>query len=77
MISLRWVVKLKKDESGAVINNKAHLVPKVKVHQADVDFEEVFTPVAHMESMCLVLALAADEGWEVHHMNVKIVFLNR
>jgi hypothetical protein len=35
-----------------------------------------FTPVALMESMRLLLALAAQEDWRVHHMNVKSAFLN-
>jgi hypothetical protein len=29
-----------------------------------------------MESVCVLLALAAQEGWEVHHMDVKSAFLN-
>jgi hypothetical protein len=29
-----------------------------------------------MESMRILLALAAQEGWQVHHMDVKFVFLN-
>jgi hypothetical protein len=45
------------------------------VQQANINFE-VFAPVARMESVRLVLALPADEGWEVHHMDVKIAFLN-
>jgi hypothetical protein len=70
------VFKQKKDESGAVIKNKARLVAKGYVQQAGVDFDEVFAPVARMESVRLVLVLAADEGWEVHHMDVKTTFLN-
>jgi hypothetical protein len=38
--------------------------------------DEVFTPVARMEAFRLLLALAAQEGWKVHHMDVKMVFLN-
>jgi hypothetical protein len=41
-----------------------------------VDFEEVFAPVARMETVRLLLALAAHSGWEVHHMDVKSAFLN-
>jgi hypothetical protein len=26
--------------------------------------------------MCLLIALVAHEGWEVHHMDVKSAFLN-
>jgi hypothetical protein len=29
-----------------------------------------------MESMRILLALAAQEGWQVHHMDVKFAFLN-
>jgi hypothetical protein len=32
--------------------------------------------VARMESVRLLLALAAQEGWHVHHMDVKSAFLN-
>jgi hypothetical protein len=75
VIGLKWMFK-QNDESGAVIKNKARFVVKGYVQQADIDFDEVFAPVARMESVQLVLALAADEGWEVHHMDVKTTFLN-
>jgi hypothetical protein len=29
-----------------------------------------------MESICILLALAAQEGWQVHHMDMKSAFLN-
>jgi hypothetical protein len=45
------------------------------VQQAVVNFE-VFAPVTRMESIRLVLALAADKGWEVHHMDMMTAFLN-
>lgn len=32
--------------------------------------------MARIESVHLLLALAAQEGWEVHHMDVKSAFLN-
>jgi hypothetical protein len=41
-----------------------------------VDFDEVFAPVARMETVRILLALAAHGGWEVHHMDVKSAFLN-
>ena len=41
-----------------------------------VDFEEVFAPVARIETVRVLLALAAKGGWEVYHMDVKSPFLN-
>jgi hypothetical protein len=32
--------------------------------------------VAHIESIRILLVLAAQEGWHVHHIDVKSAFLN-
>ena len=75
-IGLKWVFKVKKDSNGAVLKHKARLVAKGYVQQQGIDFEEVFAPVARMESVRLLIALAAYEGWQLHHMDVKSAFLN-
>jgi len=69
------VFKLKKDELGAVIKHKARLVARGFVQQEGIDYNDAFAPVARNESV-RVLALAAQEGWRVHHMDVKSAFLN-
>lgn len=53
-----------------------HLVAKGYVQRVGLDFEKVYTPMARLESMRLILALAAHRGWEVHHKDVKSAFLN-
>ena len=58
-ITLKWVYKLKKDKAGAVIKHKAHLVARGFVQQEGVDFDDAFAPVARMEFVRLLLALAA------------------
>ncbi|RLN27572.1 hypothetical protein C2845_PM05G34840 [Panicum miliaceum] len=75
-IGLKWVFKLKRDEAGKVVKHKARLVAKGYVQQQGIDFDEVFAPVARMESVRMLLAAAAQEGWYVHHMDVKSAFLN-
>lgn len=75
-IGLKWIFKVKRDEHGAVVKHKARLVAKGYVQRPGIDFEEVFAPVARLESVRLLLAYAAQEGWEVHHMDVKSAFLN-
>ena len=74
-ITLKWVFKLRKDERGAVIKHKARLVVRGFVQQEGIDYDDSFAPVARMESV-RVLALAAQEGWPVHHMDMKSAFLN-
>ena len=75
-IGLKWVYKVKKDANGAVVKYKARLVAKGYVQKHGVDYDEVFAPVARLESVRLLLALAARAGWTVHHMDVKSAFLN-
>jgi hypothetical protein len=41
-----------------------------------VDYEKIFAPVARMETVKVLLALAAQGNWEIHHMDVKSDFLN-
>jgi hypothetical protein len=61
-ITLKWVYKLKRNEAGEIIKHKARLVVRGFMQQEGIDFDEVFAPVARMESMCLLLTLAAQEG---------------
>jgi hypothetical protein len=75
-IGQKRVYKLKKNSAGEVIKHKARLVAKGYVQRAGVDFDEVFAPVTRLDSVRLLLAIAAHSGWEVHHHDVKSAFLN-
>ena len=63
-IGLKWVYKLKKDTKGAIVNHKARLVAKGYVQRQGVDYEEVFAPVAQIETVRVLLALAAQQDWD-------------
>ncbi|KAJ0600333.1 putative RNA-directed DNA polymerase [Helianthus annuus] len=58
-IRLKWVFKLKKDTAGNVIKHKARVVAKGYVQQKGIDFDDAFAPVARLETIRLLLALAA------------------
>jgi hypothetical protein len=73
---VKWVFKAKQDEHRAMSKHKARLVVKGYAQRHGIDYDEVFTPVARLDSVRLLIALAVHEGWEVHHMDVKSAFLN-
>ncbi|GJV33972.1 ribonuclease H-like domain, reverse transcriptase, RNA-dependent DNA polymerase [Tanacetum coccineum] len=75
-IGLKWVYKTKRDAEGKIIKYKARLVAKGYVQEQGIDFDEVFAPVARIETVRLILALAAYHGWQVHHLDVKSAFLH-
>ena len=39
-------------------------------------FNETFAPVAHMDTVRTVLAIATQKKWHVYQMDVKLAFLN-
>lgn len=75
-VGLKWVYKIKRDANGEIIKHKSIIVAKGYVQKQEVDFEEVFAPVTRIETIRLLLALAAKNCWEVHHLDVKTAFLN-
>lgn len=72
----KWVYKIKKDASGIITKHKAWLIAKGYVQRQGIDYGEAFAPVARLESVQLLLALVANEGWPIHHMDVRSAFLN-
>ncbi|KAF0930071.1 hypothetical protein E2562_027905 [Oryza meyeriana var. granulata] len=62
--------------AGEVVKHKARLVAKGYVQRQGVDFEEVFAPVARLDTVRVLLAIAVNRGWQVHQLDVKSAFLN-
>ena len=59
-----------------MIRNKAWLVAQGYSQMEGVDYDETFAPVAHMESIRILLALAYHLKFKLYQMNVKTAFLN-
>ena len=68
--------KVKRDPNDEIVKHMARFVAKGYAQRQGVDFEEVFAPVARMETVRTLLVLAAHARWHVHHMDVKSAFLN-
>ncbi|GKB17362.1 retrovirus-related pol polyprotein from transposon TNT 1-94 [Tanacetum coccineum] len=51
LIKLKWIYKVKIDEFGGVLKNKARLVAQGFRQEEGIDFEESFAPVARIEAI--------------------------
>ncbi|GJR14438.1 retrovirus-related pol polyprotein from transposon TNT 1-94 [Tanacetum coccineum] len=76
VITLKWIYKVKLDELGGILKNKARLVAHGYLQEEGINFEESFAPVAKLEAIQIFLAFAAHMNMIVYQMDVKTAFLN-
>jgi hypothetical protein len=58
-IGVKWIFKTKRNAEGEIEKHKARLVAKGYKQQYGVDYEDVFAPVARMQTVRLMIFLAA------------------
>ncbi|GJW05630.1 putative ribonuclease H-like domain-containing protein [Tanacetum coccineum] len=76
IIALKWIYKVKLDEYGDVLKNKAWLVAKGYRQKEGINFEESFAPVARNEAIRIFITNAASKNMIIYQMHVKTAFLN-
>ena len=75
-IENKWIFKKKTDADGNVIVYKYRLVTKGFRQVQGVDYDETFSPVAMLNSVQIMLAIAALYDYEIWQMDIKTAFLN-
>ncbi|GJZ74409.1 retrovirus-related pol polyprotein from transposon TNT 1-94, partial [Tanacetum coccineum] len=70
VITLKWIYKVKLDELGGILKNKARLVARGYHQEEGIDFEESFAPVARLEAIRIFLARPTEK----HLHTVKRIF---
>nr|GEV06084.1 retrovirus-related Pol polyprotein from transposon TNT 1-94 [Tanacetum cinerariifolium] len=76
IISLKWIYKVKLDEYGDVLKNKARLVARGYRQEDGIDFEESIAPVARIEAIRIFIANTSSKNMTIYQMDVKTAFLN-
>ncbi|KAI9196087.1 hypothetical protein LWI28_020948 [Acer negundo] len=76
VIATKWIYRNKSDDDGNIVRNKARLIAQGYSQIEGIDFEETFAPVAHLESIRLLLFISYVQKFKLHQMVVKSVFLN-
>ena len=75
-IGVKWIYKTKYRPNGEVERLKARLVVKGYKQKPGIDYFEVFAPVARMDTIRMIVALAVQNRWRIYQMDVKSAFLN-
>ena len=76
IVGCRWVFKTKLLPNGSIERYKVRLVAKGYTQQADLDFNETFSPIIKPATVRFILSLAATSGWSLRQLDVKNAFLH-
>jgi hypothetical protein len=76
IVGCRWVFTVKQNPNGTVDRLKARLVAKGFTQTYGLDYTETFSPVAKLNSIRIIISLAANLDWPLHQLDVKNAFLH-
>jgi uncharacterized protein (UPF0332 family) len=64
-IGVKWVYKTKYNEHGDIDKHKARLVVKGYSQKHGMDYTEVIAPVARLDTVRMIIALAVQKSWKI------------
>ena len=65
VVGCKWIYKIKTRFDGSIERYKARLIAKGFTQDYGIDYEETFTPVARISSICALLAVATASKWDI------------
>lgn len=76
LVSMKWVFKVKRDAEGQISRYKTRLVARGFSQIPGQDFDQTYAPVARLETIRTIIAIAALKNYKIKQMDVKSAYLN-
>jgi hypothetical protein len=75
-VGSKWVFKKKLSPYDTIDKYKTKLMDKNYTQKEGEDFFDIYSPVARLITIRVLLSLATSHGLLIHQMDVKTTFLN-
>lgn len=75
VIDSKWVFKIKRDNKGNISSFKCRLVAR-GFQQKNLMFEDLYSPVAKLNTLRILLAISVNFDWVIYQMDVCSAFLH-
>ena len=75
-VGCRWVFSIKHKTDGSVERYKVRLIAKGYTQTYGVDYQETLSPIVKLNTVRVLISLAANLDWPLHQFDVKNVFFH-
>ena len=76
IVGCRWIFTVKLNPNGVIDRYKARLVTKEYTQKYGIDYGDTFAPVAKINTIRVIISIAANQEWPLRQFDVKNAFLN-
>lgn len=74
ILRVKWIYKMKTDESGVIVKYKARITPKGFMQKHGQDYFEVFANTGKYKTLRVALSIAASQNLELQQLDVPQAF---